>query len=114
MIFITSLINGLVNGLFFSTELMGSSGVAFMMILLASFVNIKQGELPLTFLLVFFLYIFQEVRNVINQDQISQIAHIVGGICGSIFGFTKTVVKLKKKGTPSPVPAETGNQTIIG
>jgi len=112
MIFITALVNGLVNGLFFATELMGSSGVAFMMILLVSFVNIKEGEIPLTFLLVFFLYIFKEVRNFISDDEISQISHIVGGICGSVFGFSKNVIKLKKK-KPAAEPAG-GNQTIIG
>lgn len=116
MMFITALVNGLVNGLFFSTELIGSSGIAFMMILLVSFVNIKTGEIPLTFLLVFFLYLFKEVKNILDHDDISQISHIIGGLCGSIFGFTRTVIQ-KKKAAGGAAPAAVsggGNQTVIG
>jgi len=114
MIFITALINGLINGLFFTTELLGASGVAFMMILLVSFVNIKEGEIPLTFLLVFVLYLFREIRETFKGDDISQIAHIVGGLCGSIFGFTRTVIRMKQgQGSASDSPVG-GGQTIIG
>lgn len=113
MIFITALVNGLINGLFFSTELLGSSGVAFMMILLVSFANINKGEFPLTFVLVFLLYLLKEARNIFEGDDISQISHIVGGLCGSIFGFTRTVIK-ERRGKSSQAPMPQGNQTIIG
>lgn len=122
MMFITALVNGLVNGLFFSKDLLGSSGIAFMMILLVSFVNIKTGEIPITFLLVFLLYLVQEGRDMFNEgrlmladDNISRISHIIGGICGSIFGFTRMVIKNKKVGGSPAAPATGGgNQTVIG
>ncbi len=89
MIVITALITGLINVIFFDTGLLGASGVAFMLILLSSFVNNKEGEIPLTLILVAFAYIGNEVINgFISTDNISQVTHIIGGVCGAISGFT--------------------------
>lgn len=88
MIVITALATGLLNILFFHTGLMGASGVVFMLILLVSFTNTRSGEIPVTFILVALLFIGKEVLNSLQTDQISQFAHIIGGICGSVFGFT--------------------------
>ncbi len=87
MIFITALVTGIFNVLFLSTALLGSSGIVFMMILLISFTNIQAGEIPLTFILILLLYLAKEVFSIASDDTISQLAHIIGGICGSIFGF---------------------------
>jgi membrane associated rhomboid family serine protease len=89
MMLITALATGLLNAIFFSTGLLGASGLAFMMILLSSFTNHKDGELPLTFVLVVVLYLAKEVVQAFSQDDISQFAHIMGGICGSLFGFIR-------------------------
>ena len=71
-----------------NTMLLGGSGIVFMMVLLASYVNIKKNEIPLTFLLIFTLYIGKELFNGLTiSDQISQLAHISGGLAGSVFGF---------------------------
>lgn len=116
MIFITALINGLVNGLFFPTALVGASGIAFMMILLVSFANIKWGEIPLTFFLVLILYLTREFLSMRSGDEISQISHIVGGICGAVFGFSKTV-RVQKKKIPADPPQtdglSAGNITVV-
>ncbi|MBA7616491.1 hypothetical protein ES703_23787 [subsurface metagenome] len=58
-----------------------------MLILLSSFTNIRAGEIPLTFILVVLLFLAKEIITAFTQDNISQFAHIIGGICGSIFGF---------------------------
>ncbi|MDZ4746925.1 MAG: rhomboid family intramembrane serine protease [Saprospiraceae bacterium] len=87
MILITALITGILNLLFFHTGLMGASGVVFMLILLVSFTNTKSGEIPVTFILVALLFIGKEVIESLNTDQISQFAHVIGGVCGSVFGF---------------------------
>ncbi len=87
MMLITALATGILNVLFFSTGLLGASGIAFMMILLASFSNSQKGEIPLTFILVLFLYLGQQILEIFQQDSVSQFAHIVGGLFGSIFGF---------------------------
>jgi hypothetical protein len=40
-----------------------------------------------TFILVALLFIGKEIIQSLNTDQISQFAHIIGGVCGSFFGF---------------------------
>ena len=90
MILVTGLITGVLNIIFFSTGLMGASGIVFMLILLSSFTNFRSGEIPLTFLLIFLLFFVKEITSAFLDDNISQCAHMVGGICGSIFGFLFT------------------------
>jgi membrane associated rhomboid family serine protease len=93
MIFITALVTGLLNVLFFPTGLLGASGVVFKKILHASFTNFSKGEIPLTFILVLILYLGRELFNSFGGGSagtggnISEFAHIVGGFIGSLFGF---------------------------
>jgi membrane associated rhomboid family serine protease len=91
MMFMTALVTGLLNILIFpSTVLLGASGIVFMMILLSSITNFSKGQIPLTFVLVLVLFLGKEVWNgIVNRDQISQFAHIIGGIVGSFFGFLR-------------------------
>lgn len=89
MIAFTALITGLINFIFFpQTALLGASGIAFMLILLSSYANSKTGEIPLTLILVTILYLGTEVVNgIFAADNISQMAHIIGGLCGGGFGW---------------------------
>lgn len=87
MTFVTALATSLLNAFFFDTGLMGASGVVFMFILLVSITNVKKGEIPITFILIALLFIGKEVWQALQTDNVSQFAHIIGGICGSIFGF---------------------------
>ena len=88
MILVTALVTGLINLALFDTGLLGASGIVFMMILLASTANIRQGQIPLTFLAVAAIYLGGEiVRALDNEDQISQMAHLIGGVVGAVFGF---------------------------
>ena len=87
MIILTAFITGMLNITLFDTGLIGASGIVFMLILLVSFTNVNGGEIPLTFILVALLFIGKEVIYSLQADQVSQFAHIIGGICGSIFGF---------------------------
>jgi membrane associated rhomboid family serine protease len=93
MIIITALVTGVLNVLFFTSSLMGASGVVFMMILLASFTNFNKGEIPLTFILVLVLYLGSQLLDSFRNDNISQFAHVVGGFCGSLFGFFRPPVR---------------------
>ena len=97
MTVITALITGLVIVLFFpQTAVVGASGIVFMMILLASFTNIRQGRLPITVPLVAVLYIGNEIMlGLFTVSNISRISHIVGGICGACFGAIFYSQKLK-------------------
>ena len=60
----------------------------FAFILLSSFTSFKDGEIPLTFILVALFFLGQQVYEGITvQDNISNTAHIVGGIVGGITGY---------------------------
>jgi membrane associated rhomboid family serine protease len=87
MMAVTALVTGVLNVLFFSRNLLGASGIAFMMILLISFTNFTKGEIPLTFILILLLYLGRELVNSFGSNNISEFAHIVGGFCGCLFGF---------------------------
>ncbi|WP_026509175.1 rhomboid family intramembrane serine protease [Butyrivibrio sp. LC3010] len=89
IIAITALVTGLVNYIFFpSVGLCGASGVVFAFIILASFTGFKDGEIPLTFILVAIIYIGQQViEGITISDNISNMAHIVGGAVGAILGY---------------------------
>jgi len=89
MIAITALVTGFLNILLFpNTALLGASGVVFMFILLSSFVNFEKGRIPITFILVVVIYLGGEVMNgIFVRDNISQLTHLLGGVCGSVFGF---------------------------
>ena len=89
IIAITAFVTGLVNYVFFpSVALCGASGVVFAFIILASFTGFKEGEIPLTFILVAIIYIGQQVfEGITIADNISNMAHIVGGAVGAVLGY---------------------------
>lgn len=102
MILITALFTGIANLVFSDGPLLGASGIVFMMILLASTANIRGGEIPLTFIAVAVIYMGGEIIRSFKDDQISQMAHLVGGVAGAAFGFisARPGSKLAK---PSPI-----------
>jgi membrane associated rhomboid family serine protease len=87
---ITALSTGLINVIFFPTSLLGASGIVFAFIILSSIVNVKRNSIPLSFLLVFVLFVGQELILSLGRDNISQMAHIVGGLVGAASGFYLT------------------------
>lgn len=93
MIVSTALITAIFHMLFFSSALLGASGIVFSFIILVSLVNFKNNEIPLTFILVTIIFIGIELIHIFRDDTISQFAHIIGGCIGAFFGF-----KLKPKG----------------
>ena len=86
---VTALATGLVEFVFFpGYALLGASGVVFMMIVLSSFTDMHRGTIPMTLILVVALYLGGEiVAGLTSADNVSQLAHIVGGLCGMFFGF---------------------------
>lgn len=89
IIAITAVVTALVNyALFWNVALCGASGVVFAFILLTSFTSFKNGEIPLTFILVAVVFIGQQVyEGLFLQDDISNLSHILGGIIGAVVGF---------------------------
>ena len=87
LIIITALVTAIFHQLFIDSGLLGASGIVFMFILLTSSINIKDKQIPLSFILVTLIYIGKEVYYSFDADNVSQFAHIAGGICGGIAGF---------------------------
>lgn len=86
---LTAFITGLINFIFFpGVMLCGASGIVFSFIVLASFTGFREREIPITFLLVAGIYIGQQIyEGVARNDNISNMAHIVGGLVGAVVGF---------------------------
>lgn len=89
MMLITALTTGLLNMMLFPTGLLGASGIAFTFILLSSFANMRSGGIPLSFLIVACFFLGKEVLHATQNNQISEFAHLCGGILGAVFGFIK-------------------------
>ena len=90
-IIITALVSGLVHWFLFpGTMLLGASGIVFMMIVMASLAGMRDGRIPITLILVLVLYLGGEfVDGVTLKDNVSQLTHIIGGICGAVLGLRK-------------------------
>jgi len=94
MIAVTALITGVISAVFNpNAALLGASGVVFMMILLSSFARAKSGTIPVTLILAVIIYIGKEVISGtagvigLTTSNISHATHVIGGICGAVFGF---------------------------
>ena len=86
MMLSTALITAVFQLLLFDTALLGASGIVFMFIVLVSFADARKGSIPLTFILVVLFFIGKEVIQSMESNQVSEYAHIAGGIMGGIFG----------------------------
>ncbi|MEE1159775.1 MAG: rhomboid family intramembrane serine protease [Atopobiaceae bacterium] len=89
VILLTAGITGVLNNLLFpNVVLCGASGVCFAFILLSSITSLREGEIPLTFILVAVLFLGEQVVNgIVAKDNISQFTHIIGGLVGAGLGF---------------------------
>ena len=90
-IVITALVSGLVYWFLFpGSMLMGASGIVFMMIVMASLAGMRDGCIPITLILVLILYLGSEiVDGVMLKDNVSQLTHIIGGVCGAVLGLRR-------------------------
>ena len=88
MMVLTAVVTGIIFNIAFpGSALLGASGIVFMFIILASITNAEKGRIPITFILICFFYLGNEFLNAFRSDNISQLAHIVGGACGGFFGL---------------------------
>ncbi len=122
MMSVTALVSGILNAAFSSTVLTGGTGIAFMMILLASFTSLDGSSIPMSFLFAAFLFLFRELYYAIDTSSLANFAHLAGGLAGSAIGFTakapqrsgrktqassrKTPVNSSKKAAPNSSDAE--------
>jgi len=106
MLFSTTIVTGIFNILMRQPPLVGASAIVFMMIMLVSFARTKPGDVPVSFILIFILFLLAELtRGAANTNPaVSNMAHIVGGVCGTIFGFLKMAVGQEDEGEVEPEP----------
>ncbi len=89
VISITAVVTALIHFIFFpKVALLGASGVVFAFILLTSFTGFRDGEIPLTFILVAVIFLGQQFFDgIFQKDNISQLSHIIGGVIGAGAGY---------------------------
>lgn len=96
MMAVTAFVTALVQIIFCpGTALLGASGIAFMLILLSSFTNLRKDGIPITLILVAVIFLSGEIIDGIAKpnDGVSQMGHIIGGLCGTVFGWAITKPK---------------------
>lgn len=87
MMAVTAFITGIANMVFFDQGLLGASGIVFLLIVLAATTSIKGDKIPITLILVLVFYLGEQIYSgLFTKDNISQFTHILGGICGWLFG----------------------------
>lgn len=89
MILITAFCTGLINFIIGKKRIVGASDIVYMLIILSSLVNISQGKIPITLVLIVIFYIVDEFVAIFKKkkDNISHVSHLIGAICGCIYGF---------------------------
>ena len=87
MFVVTAFVTGVINVCLIPRPLLGASGIALMLIILASITTLDKNVIPLSFILVVAVYLGRELINAPKTENISTMAHIAGGLCGSMFGF---------------------------
>lgn len=98
VILATALVTGIVNYAFFPrVQLLGASGVVFALILLSSLTSIKEGNIPLTFILVAVLYIGEQIyQGLFIQDNVANLTHIIGALVGAGLGYVMNKNKMNR------------------
>ena len=94
MLIITTFVSSLVHLFIYDGGAIGASDNVYMLIVLCSIVNITDGKIPITLILIILFYVVDEIIKQFSSknDNISHDSHIVGAICGFIFGYFIFVV----------------------
>lgn len=97
MFFITSLVGGVLTASLSSFNLTGPFGIIFMLIILAALSAFMKGQVPVSWIFIFVLYLSLEFYknspeqstgfSEFLQSKIPVFIHLASGICGSLFGF---------------------------
>lgn len=98
VILAVALVTGVINFAFFPRiQLLGASGVVFALILLSSFTSIKEGAIPLTFILVAAVYLGGQVyEGLFVPNNVANLTHILGGFTGAVLGYVMNKNKMNR------------------
>ncbi|MBR3198389.1 MAG: rhomboid family intramembrane serine protease [Bacilli bacterium] len=89
MLLITTAISSLLHLFIYENSAIGASDNVYMLVVLCSIVNITEGKIPITLILIFLFYVADEIIKLLKnkKDNVSHDSHIIGAICGFIFGY---------------------------
>ncbi|MCL2664179.1 MAG: rhomboid family intramembrane serine protease [Defluviitaleaceae bacterium] len=97
MMAVTALVTGILFIVVSDKALLGASGIVFMLIMLSPFVNMQKGRVPITLILVIAVFLGREIyAGVTSESNVSHMTHIIGGLCGGVFGIFINKSKLSK------------------
>lgn len=85
------------------TSLIGASGWVFMMIILSTFTTDEPGTVSIPTIVVAVLYGWREIKEAFSPNQVSQLAHALGGLCGLAFGLLGSGQRIRERATSLPV-----------
>ena len=117
MFAVTALVTGVINVCLIPRPLLGASGIAFMLIILASISTLDKSVIPMSFIFVVAIYLGRELINAPKSENISTVAHIAGGLCGSMFGFLvapKSRRATRKESAPPARSVREEDTTVVG
>ena len=101
MFVITAFVTGVINACFIQNPAVGANGIVFMLIILSSTTAFEKKKIPATLILLLAIFLGKEFIGVNKNAAIAATTHILGGICGSAFGFLS--VPKPKRTRKSPV-----------
>ncbi|MBR1748526.1 MAG: rhomboid family intramembrane serine protease [Bacilli bacterium] len=90
MILITTVASSLFHLLFYESSAIGASDVVYMMVVLCGIICSFDGRIPITFVLLFLFFVFEEIVKMFfhkKNDSVGHDGHVIGAICGIVFGY---------------------------
>lgn len=98
MMAVSTLFSGVLTACFCKSSIQGCTAIVFMMIFLNSFMSFSKKKIPLSFVLIFILFIVRELFVKNPNGIVGIIIGIAGGLCGSLFAFlTSPKARSEKK-----------------
>ena len=92
MLLLTTIFSSVIHLLFYKSSAIGASDNVYMLVVLCSIVNISNGKIPITLVLILLFYVADEIiKWLFKKDNVAHDSHVIGAICGLIFGFLRLV-----------------------
>lgn len=87
MMVVSSVFAGVLNACFRSASMIGATSIVFMLIFLNAFLSFSKKKIPMSFVVVFGVYIVFNVIEPKVNVVVELFINIAGGLCGSLFAF---------------------------
>lgn len=95
MIFVATLVSGVLNVCFGSSLVMGANSIVFMLILLTALTALQKQTIPFSVIALVCLFVSNEIFGGNTTNGFSEATNLFGGIVASLFGLIKPEKKQK-------------------